>query len=93
VSLEPGLHDGADIHDRRVAGDERLGRQLAASKEDQLRVQAVFFEQAGFLGDPDMDLIVGDRGIADLDPFELLALDGSKRQEQPNSCNGEKVAR
>ena len=31
VALQAGLHDGADIDDRRIAGHQRLGRHLATT--------------------------------------------------------------
>jgi len=66
---------------------------LPAPEKDQFRVETVSFKQAGVFRDPDMDLVGGDRRIADLDLFELLALGGADRQEQPDSGDGEKVAR
>ncbi len=44
VALNRRLDDGADIDDRRIAADQRLGRHLAAAKQDRLDFQTVFGE-------------------------------------------------
>ena len=75
VALQAGLHHGADIDDRRIAGNQRLRRHLAAAKEYHFGIEAVAAKDAGILGDPNMNLIVGDRRIADLDLPQFLALD------------------
>ena len=36
VALDRRLDDGADIDDRRIAADQRLGGHLAAAKQDRL---------------------------------------------------------
>ena len=56
VPLNRRLDHGADIDDRRIAADQRLGRHLAAAKQDRLDFQAIFVEQPHLAGDPDVTL-------------------------------------
>src|ERR671912_87068 len=65
MALETCLHHGADIHDRRVAGDQSQGRGLTAPEEDRLDFESVFIKQAHLLGHPDVALSEAQRWIAD----------------------------
>ena len=82
VALEPGLYHGADVDDGRIAGDQRLGGQLAAAKENQFGIQAVLAEKAGVFGHPDMDLVVRHGGIADFDLFNVLRACRGERSQK-----------
>src|ERR1041385_413950 len=63
--VQAGLHYRADVDDGWVAGNQRLGRHLSAAEENNLRVETVFLEQTGVLSHPNVNLIIGDRRIAD----------------------------
>src|SRR3990172_1307961 len=71
-TLQAGLHDRADVHERRIAGSQGLSRDLAATEKDGLDIQAVLSEQSLLLGDPNMTLRCAERWIADPDSLQFL---------------------
>src|SRR5258706_11370634 len=88
MALQASLHHRADVNDRWIASDQRLGCHLTAAEKDYLGVKAVFAIQPGVLGNPDMDLVVGDCRIADFYFFQFLTVsrtnERSDEQENPS---------
>src|SRR3990170_4977642 len=72
ITLQAGLHDRADVHQRRVAGSQCLSRELAATGKDRLDIQAVLSEQSLLLADPNMALRGAEGRVADPDSLQFL---------------------
>src|SRR3989337_2606284 len=76
-TLQTGLHNRADVHQRRVAGSQRLSCDLAATKKDGLDIQAVLSEESLLLANPNMALRGAEGRVADPDSLQFLGGCGS----------------
>src|SRR5258708_21616173 len=54
VALQTGLHYGADVNDRRIAGYQRLRGHLAPPQKNRLYFEAIFVEPSHFFRYPDV---------------------------------------
>ncbi len=78
------IHE-AKTHLSRLVRRAQSGEEIIIARGGKpvarlLGVESVASIDAGILGDPNMNLIVGDRRIANLDLFEILGVSRAKHQ-------------
>src|SRR6266705_297262 len=72
-----------------VAAPHRLESEGATGREDQLWIQAVFFENSGFLGDDERRLIRTRRRVSDVNLAQLGCRGSGQAERQTQYHRGD----
>src|SRR5262245_50148929 len=88
VASQVGLNHRADVHNRRLAGSQRLGRYLSAAEKNRIDIESVLSKESLFFSDPDVALSEGQRRVAHGDLLDFLAARRAcASNKKENHCN------
>src|SRR6476660_4150920 len=74
VTLQARLDNRTDVNDRRITGDQSLGRHLSAAQEDRLDLKLILGKESHFSGNPNIALTKTERRVADANSLQGLRL-------------------